>query len=446
MDVPKDCFPAIARLPSELLSVIFQHLVVELNMDDFSRPAVMTLSEVSKHFRAVVLGTPTLWASIRLHSYSDLQLLDLFIHRSQSCLLDVSLDLTALDVIPRPLIASASRWLRISVRASDFKDIYVSLLPYSHAPVSELRELRLLPTSSYCDSDEDKLNFNAPKLRSLAIHGCLGYLAPLPGLTTLVIYRLECSYRVFCEFIQSCAELSTLVLQESIAGWETHSGDRNPTPITLEKLRVLAVSESRTPADGMALLDYLCVPNVQLLELSGSGLQITSPSNGDERVMNKSFQALCTLVLQHVDFEICDLFLFRSLSTITRMELSCVLNMTILTAPLAEGGDSLWPHLNTIVCDVSEEDNLLWLDNLRQAELRQRGHLFKIQTMVDSPTFLTGENPLADQDYEDGSEYGWADQEYEMWEDADPEWSEDDQFDYDDDYDDEGLDGVVGWY
>lgn len=89
-------------LPTELLEIIIVETVRATAAADHNRPSSckptdsclrsrpeLVLASVSRHWRAVALGMPLLWTEIRLFLGQSLDLLDLYLTRSQGQLLDI---------------------------------------------------------------------------------------------------------------------------------------------------------------------------------------------------------------------------------------------------------------------------------------------------------------------------------------------------------------------
>lgn len=83
----------VYTLPIELLSLIFEECFRDLHQPTHRTRCSLVLSHITKHFRDVALGTPSLWTQIELRvgRYSDLVRADAFLQRSINRLLDVHL-------------------------------------------------------------------------------------------------------------------------------------------------------------------------------------------------------------------------------------------------------------------------------------------------------------------------------------------------------------------
>ncbi|KAJ7487540.1 hypothetical protein B0H11DRAFT_2013779 [Mycena galericulata] len=421
-------------IPEELVVQIFKTLIPDSG-DDTSEPVVLLLSRVCKFCRELVINSPTLWTYIRLRSFRDLKVVLLFIERSKTCLLDVSVCLDVIESINPEIIQSYAvpRWRRLTVRGPVSSEVTRFVQAISEIPTPELQEVRLLPRSrSDCQNDEHVplLSGASAALRSLALHGCVRCLAPLPNLTTLNISRLLCNYEEFRNLIQASPNLTTLILGDMVdrINFETFPDpDRSPrATIEVLSLKIFAVGFTNThltAADDTPILASLSMPNLEYLEISGSRADYGELSG-------KEFPALRTLCLRNMVFPPCDPALYRSFSKITHLELNHVQGAELLVGP-EEGGALPWPDLQTLVCRVPDGESCSWLKNI--LEHRQRltlrvpencrdsvvalGRDHDVRFLLDEPWGLIRAEDFAHSEWEDDEDDDFSGSEFEHYSD-----------------------------
>ncbi|KAJ7125641.1 hypothetical protein C8R43DRAFT_713464 [Mycena crocata] len=452
-------------LPGELIIDIFKILTVdEGDIPSSSEPLVLRLCSVCKFLREFVINTPTLWTTIRLGSFRDLDTAPLFVKRSTTCLLEIFAYFDRIDHLPPELVREygVERWRKLTVRGPMESEVVRFVQSISDIPMPDLKEVRLLPRErSSCNNEHvPLLSGAADALNTLTMHGCIRCLAPLPHLTRLNVSRLGCQYDDFRCLIQGSPNLATLILDELQDDYQPISEPvTTPRPlIEALSLRSLAVGfTGSAPFDRRPLLAYLSTPNLEYLEIAGS-----RADSGD--FSGKPFPALRTLCLSDMSFPTSDVALYRSLSKITHLEINNVQGVEILTLPDKQGVGP-WPDLKTLVCRFPDEESCSWLEKLvdRRPRLsirvpeQRRDDVLAIQNAHDvrflsddGPSGLLrtedfaqaeGEDDDDDWDSEDSDFYEHdLDEAYFLEENYDwdgPEAMEDEVDDYDyDEYDD----------
>ncbi|KAF8213108.1 hypothetical protein K438DRAFT_2009388 [Mycena galopus ATCC 62051] len=467
--IQSKCF-SLVTLPSELVIKIFTTLIVDLG-DAPPEPVVLRLASICKYLRELVINTPTLWSRIRLRAFPrDTNGAPLFIHRSQQCLLDVSVYFDFVDRLAPVIIQSyaVSRWRKLAVRgrSTDVKTFLEAIIETS---TPDLTEVQLFSREySGCTGDHLPLLAGASDaLRSLTIHGCLSCLAAFPNLTKLNIFRLDCTYEEFRNLIEGSPNLTTLILPEVQDNFPTEAPAVSRRPlIEAPSLRYLAVwflSTELVVTDAQPLLTFISMPNLEYLEVIGSRADYGELSG-------KPFPALKKLLLRNMNFPTSNAPLYRSFTKITSLEIDHVEGPELLTA-LDENGKAPWPYLQTLRCGYFP--NCTWLAKVLQDRTRltvevpieykdevlaiSSGH--DVQFFSDEQTGLIRTEDFARADWEDEEDWNndsdfsdddFSDDFYPEVDDYENNWDYDGEYygmeeNYEED-DDDGLDGVEGWF
>lgn len=203
------------------------------------------------------------------------------------------------------------------------------------------------------------------------------------------------------------------------------------------------------------LLSLLSAPNLEYLEVDGSGL--------DCNFSGKLFPELHVLCLRNMHLRKTDAAVYRSFTKITRVELTNVSGIKFLIAP-EEGGGMPWPNLQTLVCWVPDYEDLSYMDGRARLTLvvpeqrrddpdvlkvASRGtHCVRFCSEKANSSLIRPED-FARTEWEDDEE-DFSDEDYHDFSGEDIEYDLDYDYELDgEDYfddDDEGLEGVEEWY
>ncbi|KAK7064275.1 F-box domain-containing protein [Favolaschia claudopus] len=374
----------LLTLPPEITVKIFMTFIADIG-DTF--PAVLRLSPICKALRDLVVNSPILWSRFCIKYFRDLDGVKLFVERSKSCLLDVSVYFNVMGSISPEVIQSlaVARWRKLTVRGSSSGEVKPLLQEIINIATPYLSEVHVLPyEQSPCYGHCPLLLGASDALRSLTLRGCVGCLAPLPNLTRLNILRLDCTYEEFRNLIQGSPNLITLALpqlQDRFSS-ETFSEPVISNRVTIEapSVRYFAVgftNSDLTLTGVQPLLSFLSMPNLEYLEIVGSRADYGEFSG-------KSFPALKTLCLRDMNFPASNPALYRAVPNITCLRLKDIDGVESLTAP-DENGALPWSHLNTVRCDFWYDDpnDYSWLQKLLEHRPRltlefpvdQKGHI-----------------------------------------------------------------------
>ncbi|KIM83153.1 hypothetical protein PILCRDRAFT_819935 [Piloderma croceum F 1598] len=247
-------------------------------------PFEIVVSSVSRRWRNVALQTPRLWTRIYINvAQSAHELLDLYLYRSKTCLLDITLsrrklrwerdhDLVgcdAKDVIGcqrylEQLVSHVGRWREFSVRRDDstlqLSDALVGLANLN-APA-----LEFLMLEGCRGSFRKVFSAGAPRLSSVELIGAALY-PPLEGVKHLKLHPLSffhLSHAQFRHLIQPMRSVVNLHLQANIV---RESPEGHPT---IDLSSVISVEiDIRGSTIGNSVLPVLDFPSVEMLTVHG---------------------------------------------------------------------------------------------------------------------------------------------------------------------------------
>jgi hypothetical protein len=221
----------ISRIPNEILTEIFGHMKGSYGANDI--PHVMVVSHVTRHWRNVALGSPSLWDTIRMSTANDsLDLPIAFLTRSKPCTLNITLEIpedapmSGLQLIPI-LIPHFDHIRHLVIECGD-NELVVQRLVESfldfQAPSLEHFEISLDLGNS-----QDSLLWNGrtriftggtPILSSVVLKG-ISLRCCSPPLSTVTHLTLDSegdgtmlmSYDYFCNALNACHSLTWLELR-----------------------------------------------------------------------------------------------------------------------------------------------------------------------------------------------------------------------------------------
>ena len=194
------------RIPNEVLVEIFH--AVPFTLEDRSREEyAICLSQVSRLWREIALGTRSLWTTIHVDYLSigdgQLSYLDLFLSRSREFPLDILIHLVRHsddeyweEFLPqmRKIICLISRWQSLHLFYNIEGDIHAALHPLGvvAAPVLEVFKVKYVLSSNELDDDYVPLILfggGAPRLAHINIE--IPITACQPPLSSLISLHLR---------------------------------------------------------------------------------------------------------------------------------------------------------------------------------------------------------------------------------------------------------------
>lgn len=223
----------ISRIPNEILAEIFGYMKGSYSANNI--PNVMVVSHVTRHWRNVALGSPSLWDTIRMSTANDsLDLPITFLTRSEPCTLNVTLDIpedapmSGLRLIPI-LIPHFGHIRHLAIECGDNEHVVQRLIESFlnfQAPSLECLEISLdLGNSqdSFLWNDRTRIfTGGTPILSSVVLKG-ISLQCCSPPLDTITHLSLDSdgdgtmlmSYDHFCDALSACRSLTRLELR----GW-----------------------------------------------------------------------------------------------------------------------------------------------------------------------------------------------------------------------------------
>ncbi|KAG6909753.1 hypothetical protein DXG01_015469 [Tephrocybe rancida] len=263
----------IARLPVEILGLIFSSLVSMVNMQRETHPRLhpaqrwTTILNVCSHWRRVALDTPNLWSFIQLRALTPWLLI--MIARSQSAPLDLKIDVdynSMLEVVNKVALTEIHRIRDLSVELFELSLNSISPFLTQAAPILERLKIRTqtqAPVGHAANNvlPEPFLGGNAPRLRSLHLDSVsmVKDFSMLSKLTTLTLRDTVYTARPSLdEFIETLNKMPNLVnLELSYACNFIPDNDKSHTKAHLPQLRSLILADNYpTCTTLLSCLDY----------------------------------------------------------------------------------------------------------------------------------------------------------------------------------------------
>ncbi|KAG1756880.1 uncharacterized protein EDB91DRAFT_40823 [Suillus paluster] len=272
MNMHKGFGSALWRLPTEVLSQIFDHCLPEDFISSYpssSPTAPMLLTEVCREWREVAVGIPGLWRRLymQVKENSDWQKVafcyDSWLKRSRGCRLSLQLNCDADDSVKlRSLVQPYIN--QISSLSIFFRDPVQPELLLIDLPA--LQELKIWDFEHNFPSVAQCISQMPSTLRSLNVLGSwfnfehLSSLNPVwVNLTNIVI--AICQPNVFLHLLQLCPNLSSLTVRSGFNRTTTLE------PFTHSEIRSIRFSlHSRDVLPLSDLFDVLSLPNLRVFE------------------------------------------------------------------------------------------------------------------------------------------------------------------------------------
>jgi F-box-like len=265
------------NLPSEILSAIFEEGLIETpeSLNCFGRQTMrfeLLVSSVLRRWRNVALQTPLLWTDLTINVLLLTHgLYDLYLGRSKSCLLDITLD----RVYPKKqathdtpdcaechldqLISHVGHWRKLIVRGG-FIELQLSTLSHLCTPALETLVLYFCPQKH----EIELFSGGAPRLSSVELIGakCRPPLGAVKYLTLFSDSDLSpLSYDQLSRSIEPTRSLTHLSIDAKIA-----QDAENHPPIELASVLVLYILFHRgdTDCNTLRILDFSAVKSLTI--------------------------------------------------------------------------------------------------------------------------------------------------------------------------------------
>ncbi|KDQ17799.1 hypothetical protein BOTBODRAFT_29955 [Botryobasidium botryosum FD-172 SS1] len=326
----------IYRLPFEILVSVFRFVVDSDASELPSARPPLQLAGVSRRWREVVLGTPTLWARIGTEAGASGDLINIFLARSKVAALDVGLaiDDEDSDLVRFPTLRSdpkshhhqcVHRVLEaLSPHTSRLRSLSFENVPAFHdyplSPAPQLEVLRYVgrrtPAGSHmCFAPTNIFAGHTPRLRDLKLESVHIPLTSLiyTGLTRLHlenIYYGSSATHDLIHALKACPLLEELTLLYIIFNEAT---DEHPTsssvhePVTLAMLRSIAIHPGTLASK---VFTSIVVPSSSLLVLPLCNYEdfnsVVSKARGNlknlARICSLHLRYLSSMQTRHIDY------------------------------------------------------------------------------------------------------------------------------------------------
>ncbi len=349
------------QLPDELLALIFATGLHDLS-SDAHQPLLALICSVCRHWRDVAIEASELWTTIHVPLEGHLPVIQTFLERSKGRLID--LDITELDsVILAHKVAEItaphiSRVQTLIMTLPDFNIYNVFSEAYRIISATSLSSLSIhLTDALWSPHGHSPLFANTNSLCYIDTEGY--FLRDVPSRASLTTLKLSkyCPTHVDLQNLFDASPcLETLVLHQFDVDepLDLSNEDDGGAPITIiapTTLKFLAVSVFFVHTDRQCdcILDQLCIPNLEYLELVGSIM--------DLNVHFRGLAKLQTLRIQRCTITLADQF-FLSAKELRRLELVDMSPEDIrhITEILTEGPSSpSLLHLSSVFFSTKRE-------------------------------------------------------------------------------------------
>ncbi|PBK82624.1 hypothetical protein ARMGADRAFT_731242 [Armillaria gallica] len=279
----------IHSLPNELLLEIFKTTSNLPLSPHSSRPHLLTLCGVSRHWRSLCLDDPEFWTVIDIPFHQarvqdPVEWASVRLERSKACLFDVILDLSSAQDATTG--ESTHQVVRLVANHVDrLRRLYVSAPSLNHQSVDFLSPLRPILAPALTDleiilydykSFVSELTTNGrynlfmhgvPRLSHQRLLGT-NPLCPLTHLSSLDMYRVSMTPSTCKALFSECPALKTLVLR---GVWSLDEGTRIDTLPEIEALSLVSLTfgQIRSHTANISVLSMLSCPNLEFLEFRG---------------------------------------------------------------------------------------------------------------------------------------------------------------------------------
>ncbi|KAL0569043.1 hypothetical protein V5O48_012928 [Marasmius crinis-equi] len=381
----------IHGLPTEILTAIFAIHCVSVSTSTRGIPDIISISQVCRLWREIILSTPLLWSDFEVTSPrptsweidEDIQGMSalirkvrLFLERSRNVPLTLTLSLRAwgMQELLSTLVESAERWKSLDIGSVDFH--HPVLQPLSRR-LSSLQSLAL-NCNHWWSSDGPfpiTLFEHCEALTSVELHTDPSKhwsLLRLPWGQLTKLETLLMDGPSLAPLLQECPRLKVLKL----VGYK-YSNTQTTSPITLPHLETLYVRGRSLPS----LLGDLCLPNLTTLDFEDYSIENWIV---DTHLLVEFLQrSSCTIVnlafalptqSTRVEKTLAFMRLFPSLQTLSIGSESCPVIENFI-APIQGALSSLFPRLLalTVVPDCDSESHSASIEQLLGVVLPRDG-------------------------------------------------------------------------
>ncbi|KZT62626.1 hypothetical protein CALCODRAFT_478929 [Calocera cornea HHB12733] len=274
-------YPAIGMLPTEILQEIFLFAVAD---DDNQKRTKWALSHICRHWRAVAVSYPRLWARMKFEPTTQSgarRLAQMALHRAAGAELDITMvwSATAGNWAGRRekghfislALSRRDQWHTLAITDNEFgveSNLSVLAEGVRHALLPRLKAVRYHTTRNSREGHHVfALIASAPNLEVLNLRNVdfMGRMIPEP----LRVLRLDnCTMRavdVVYDMLALTPNLEVLHMSDSLPYAHVHEHDQRHL-IALPKLRILSLGVRAYTHDAW-FVSQLAAPNVHCLHL-----------------------------------------------------------------------------------------------------------------------------------------------------------------------------------
>ncbi|KAK0198158.1 hypothetical protein F5146DRAFT_74931 [Armillaria mellea] len=361
----------INQLPEELLALVFATGLCCLPSDQH-QPLLALICSICRHWRDVAIRASELWTTIHIPLRRYLPAVETFLERSKRRLINV--DIEALyparrfssaagrdvAIITAVIAPHIFRVRTLTLTLQNFAIYRIFSKAYHSIAATNLASLSIrLTNDPWQITGHPPLFANTEFLCHLDTQGNMLYVVPSrANLTTLELNNYSPTHVDMQNLFNASPRLETLILHGfDIDEPLERANEDDGAPITITApatLKSLAVSMCYTHSNGTSMcgcvLDKLCIPNLEYLELVGATI--------DLNVHFRELAKLQTLRLQRCRITSANQF-FPSLKELRRLELvdmSPELDVGHVTGISTEGSSSpYFPHLSSVLFSTQRE-------------------------------------------------------------------------------------------
>ncbi|KAL0068251.1 hypothetical protein AAF712_004636 [Marasmius tenuissimus] len=399
LDTLPNCDGVWSKIPNELLAEIFQRSVdADTRGHSLSSQAMpWVLAQVCGRWREIVVSTPMLWVTIRVHTRhlcrQPYQMVQTWLERSLplpiSCLvIFVNGDLyrTEETILFNLLLKSCGRWRHLHIHFRDRSDLYPKLFT-NEQPTLQLESIWIssrIPYMLHYRGQPHAFGRNSPKLLDASINislplESLDQRLSLPSaweeLQTLE-WILHTSLHDFLHAVSVLPHLRTLSL--TLRDSTTWDGSRANSTFTLSALRRLELSGQVDSIE--RVMGLLHVPNLTDLSILNSPVERPSALQSLAGMLDRSS---CCLIRFNTSFKTFAAFgstgLYAAFSTIEEFHIR--LNSRVSARQIVNifEATGVLPRLRALhlvvftVAEVLPEQLLQDLVNVVKARARRGG-------------------------------------------------------------------------
>ncbi|KAK0465736.1 hypothetical protein IW261DRAFT_1574811 [Armillaria novae-zelandiae] len=330
----------IHSLPNEMLLKIFKTTSDLPLYPPSSRPRILALCGVSRHWRSLCFDDPEFWTIIDVPFHQarvqdPVEWASVRLERSKRCLFDVVLKISsAQDAVTGEstrqvvqLVANhIGRLRRLSVSAPSLSyggiDFLSPLRPVLAPALTDL-EIILYDYRSFASELTTNGRYNlfmhgVPRLSHQRLLGT-NPLCPLTHLSSLDMYRVSMTPSTCKTLFSECPALKTLVLR---GVWSLDEGTTTDTLPEIESLSLVSLTfgQIRSHTANISVLSMLSCPNLEFLEFRGPAIGIP-PSFVSKLVKLYTLRFNeCSIVIRARTGRLIDFTALHTLSSVTHVQ------------------------------------------------------------------------------------------------------------------------------